>query len=82
MQARLRSLPQITAGAMATGHINFVPDNDGVNRRNLLVIDSGEALTPSLGLAAAMALLGESQFEVSDFELHVGERKVPVDQRP
>lgn len=58
-----------------------MPDNDGVNRRNLLVIDSGEALTPSLGLAAAMALLGESQFEVSDFELHVGERKVPVDQR-
>lgn len=73
------SLPSIQNSAAATGHINFFPDDDGVNRRSLLLItrNNGEQV-PALGLVGAMAALGVSDWVSYPFEIVLGERRIPV----
>jgi adenylate cyclase len=74
-----RSLPEIERGAIGIGHINQLPDDDGVIRRNPLLIEKDGKLIPSLGLAAAMQALGEKEFVAGDFDIAVGQRRIPVD---
>ena len=59
-------------------HINLIPEDDGVNRRNLLQISQDGKAVPSLGLMAAMLTLGEKQFSDSSFQVQLGERSIPV----
>jgi adenylate cyclase len=73
-----RSLPLLEQAAMGAGHINFLPDEDGVNRRNLLLLDDGERLLPSLGLRGAMVALGVEEVSATAFTVEVGGRSVPV----
>lgn len=75
-----RSLSELEQSAMATGHINFLPDEDGINRRNMLLIEEGGKLNPSLGLKGAMIALGESELSLGSFTIEVGKRSVPVDE--
>jgi len=72
------SLPQLERAAAGIGHINLIPEEDGVNRRNLLQIERDGQAVPSLGLMAAMLTLGEKQFSSESFRVRLGERSIPV----
>lgn len=74
-----RSIPEIERNAAGIGHINFLPESDGVNRRSMLVIQDAEGkFTPSLGLVGAMAALGEKKFTANPYDIAVGEHHIPV----
>ncbi|TAJ76243.1 MAG: adenylate/guanylate cyclase domain-containing protein [Gallionellaceae bacterium] len=74
-----RSIPEIERNAAGIGHINFLPESDGVNRRSMLVIQDAEGkFTPSLGLVGAMAALGEKEFTANPYDIAVGEHHIPV----
>ena len=72
------SLPEIESAARGIGHINLLPEDDGVNRRNMLLIDDNGKLIPSLGLMGAMAALGEKEFVAHSFDIELGKRHIPV----
>jgi adenylate cyclase len=73
------NIPVLRAAAAAEGHINFLPDEDGVNRRTRLLIPHGGRVVPSLGLQGAMAALGVQEAVQERFAVRVGERRVPTD---
>lgn len=73
-----RSIPMIEHAAAGIGHINMLPEDDGVNRRNLLVAEENGKPVPSLGLAAAMAALGEKDISVGPFAVKLGKHAIPV----
>lgn len=76
---RIRSIAEIERAAAGSGHINFLPDGDGVNRRSRLLIEQDGQFTPSLGLMGAMAALGEKTFEPGAFDIMLGaQRHIPV----
>ena len=75
---RIGSIPEIEGGASGIGHVNFLPEPDGVNRRSMLLIADGEKFTPSLGLMGAMAALGEQEFVPGAFDVTLGQRHIPV----
>ncbi len=76
---RIRSIAEIERAASGVGHINFLPDGDGVNRRSRLLIEQDGQFTPSLGLMGAMAALGEKTFEPDAFDIVLGsQRHIPV----
>ncbi len=72
------SLPELEHAAAGIGHINLIPEEDGVNRRNLLQIVSEGKSVPSLGLLAAMLAQGEKRFSTEAFQVRLGERAIPV----
>lgn len=73
------SIPEIEHAAAGIGHINFLPEDDGVNRRNKLVVEAEGKLVPSLGLMGAMAALGEKEFTTGLFDIGLGDNHIPVD---
>lgn len=73
------SLPEIENAAAGIAHINLLPEEDGVNRRNILFVEESGKLVPSLGLKGAMAALGENEFTPGSFEIKLGDRHIPVD---
>jgi adenylate cyclase len=73
-----RSIPLLEKAASGIAHINFLPENDGVNRRSMLLIEDGGQFIPALGLKGAMAALGEKEFVPGVFDITVGERHIPV----
>ena len=75
-----RSLPEIERGAIGIGHINQLPDDDGVIRRIPLLLEKDGKQIPSLGLMGAMLALGEQEFTPGNFDIELGERRVPVDE--
>ncbi|MDH4135085.1 MAG: CHASE2 domain-containing protein, partial [Gammaproteobacteria bacterium] len=75
---RTGSLPLLEQAAAGVAHINLIPEDDGVNRRNLLQVEQGGKRIPSLGLMAAMMALGEKQFETAPFQVRLGQRGIPV----
>jgi adenylate cyclase len=80
------SIPALTEAARHTAHINFLPDEDGVNRHNLLLAayhdpDTGEEkVYPSLGLMGAMEALGlgMDDLEPDEHSIHLGDIEIPV----
>lgn len=74
-----RTLPDIERAAAGVGHINLLPEDDGVNRRNRLLIETEGKPVPSLGLRGAMAALGEKEFVPGQFGIGLGDRNIPVD---
>lgn len=73
------SIPLITEAALGEGHINFHPDEDGVNRRSMVTISDRGKLYPSLALRGAMAALGTETIERRPFSVLVGGREIPTD---
>lgn len=73
-----RSISEIENAAYGVGHINFLPESDGVNRRSMLLIEEDGKFMPSLGLMGAMAALGVKEFIPGSFEVAVGERHIPA----
>ena len=60
----LATFPALAESARGLGHLNVIPDRDGVLRRVPLVIRHAGGLVPGLGLAAACEWLGVSQERV------------------
>ncbi len=75
---RIGSIPEIEGGASGIGHVNFLPEPDGVNRRSMLLIADGDKFMPSLGLKGAMAALGEKEFAPGAFDVTLGQRHIPA----
>lgn len=74
-----RNLPEIERGLAGVGLINMFPEDDGVMRRIPLLLEKDGKQMPSLGLVGAMLVLGESGFVSGDFDIALGERRIPVD---
>ncbi|KKL65970.1 hypothetical protein LCGC14_2149660, partial [marine sediment metagenome] len=82
------SIPELTEAAKNTAHINFQPDEDGVNRYNILLAshydeDTGEEYVfPSLGLMGAMEALGLTSEDLAPYEdgtsIYLGDMEIPV----
>lgn len=75
---RTQSISEIENAVSAVGHINFLPENDGVNRRSMLLIEASGDAIPSLGMRGAMAALGVKEWRVGASEVTLGERRIPV----
>jgi adenylate cyclase len=79
------SIPELQAAAAAAGHLNVLPDADGVVRRVPLVVRFGGRYYPSFDAQAARAWLGagELALDVADYGLsglQIGNRQVPLDE--
>jgi adenylate cyclase len=79
------SIPALQSAAAAAGHLNVLPDADGVVRRVPLVVRYGGRYYPSFDAQAARAWLGagELALEVADYglaALQIGGRQVPLDE--
>jgi adenylate cyclase len=72
------NLPQFERAAAGIGHINLIPEEDGVNRRNLLQLEKDGKPVPSFGLMGAMVTLGEKDFSSAPFQVRLGNRSIPV----
>src|SRR5688572_9178770 len=78
-----RPLPPLAAAAGDGGHINFLPDDDGLFRRVPLVVRVGDRAYPSLGLQLVRRYLSNvpATVELSPFEVRrlvLGTRLLPV----
>jgi adenylate cyclase len=79
IKGRTASLPQFERAAAGVAHINIVPEDDGVIRRNLLLVRPEEGrVVPSLGLRAAMIHLGVNEVGSGSFRVQIGQREIPV----
>ncbi len=80
------SIPELQAAAAAAGHLNVLPDTDGVVRRVPVVMRYGGRYYPSFDALAARAWLGVGEFalQVADYGiagLTIGKRQVPLDEQ-
>jgi adenylate cyclase len=80
VKSSTHTLPEIEQVAAGIGHINLVPEDDGVNRRNQLLIEADGKMVPSLGLLGAMAALGEKEFVPGSFDISLGTKHIPVEE--
>jgi adenylate cyclase len=74
------SLPAFTSAAMATAQINFLADEDGVNRYNKLFLEYGGQVYPSLGMMGAFISLMPETLDMQEGVVVFGDRRIPVDQ--
>ena len=75
-----QSLPEIERNSAGVGHINFLPEVDGVGRRSQLFVELKGEKIPALGLLGAMMALGEKSFDTGrQFKVMLGKREIPVD---
>ena len=74
--------PELAEASKFLGHINFLPDADGLCRRYrpLVRFDGSDGLYPSLALAVAATALGvaPSGIAVSPDHIQVGDRSLPL----
>ncbi|MDP2806408.1 MAG: adenylate/guanylate cyclase domain-containing protein, partial [Gallionellaceae bacterium] len=77
IRGRTGSIPEIENAVKGVAHINFFPENDGVNRRSKVLIENEGKFTPSLGVAGAMVALGKTQLTPEQF---VNELQIPVSE--
>jgi len=73
------SIAEIEKNAAGLGHINLVPDGDGVVRSSQLFFEVDGVKMPSLGLRAAMMASGENKFDAGLYEIKLGNQQIPVD---
>ncbi|MFN7443595.1 MAG: CHASE2 domain-containing protein [Curvibacter sp.] len=55
--SRLESLPVLGSAAAGVGHINLIPEEEGVSQRKLLLFERDGQTAPALGLKAPMVAL-------------------------
>jgi len=74
-------VPEIAAGAAATGHVTGEPDADGVFRRVALFCRFDGTAIPSLGLAAWLVHRAEpAPVTAAGGQLRMGDQVVPLDR--
>ncbi len=79
------NIPQLEKAALHTGHVNVLPDTDGVVRRAPLVLRYGGRYYPSFDVQVARAYLGSAKLalDVAEYGISgvsLGERQVPLDE--
>jgi adenylate cyclase len=82
LENALRPLPSYEASALAVGHANMMPDEDGIVRRLPLIIPNGDHYEPALSLSAVAKYLRRPQIIESlprDNLLSFAGRSVPLD---
>jgi adenylate cyclase len=78
----IRPLPYFEENALAVGHANMLPDEDGVIRRVPLIINAGGETEPGLSLTATAKFLRRPEVIESPIEnsqLKVAGRSIPLD---
>jgi len=78
----LRPLVYLEESAIALGHANVFPDEDGVVRRLPIVIQNGDDYEPALALAAVAKYLRRPEViesQVKDKVLPFAGRSIPID---
>ena len=80
------SIDELQKAAAYAGHLNVVPDADGVVRRVPLVVRYGGRYFPSFDVQAARAFLGTDDLAVgvADYgidSVSIGGRQVPLDEQ-
>lgn len=73
------TLARIEKNAVNIGHINLNHEDDGVIRRNQLLIEAEGKQVASLGMLGAMMALGEMKFEALPYRIQLGSIVIPVD---
>lgn len=74
-------LPDFAAGAMALGHLNLLPDRDGIIRSEPLFVDYGNRVFPSLGMQLALRYLGydlQDIVAVGDTRIRIRKISIPL----
>jgi adenylate cyclase len=79
------NIPELQASAAYAGHINVLPDADGVVRRIPLVIRHDGRYFPAFDVQAARAFLGTDELavHVADYGIEsvsIGGRHIPLDE--
>jgi adenylate cyclase len=78
----IRPLEPLEESALAVGHANLIPDEDGIVRRLPLLIPNGENYEPALALTAVAKYLRRPQIAetpVEDNRLSFAGRSIPLD---
>ncbi len=78
----IRPLEQFEESALATGHANMIPDDDGIVRRLPLLIPDDDDYEPALALTAVAKYLRRPQIiesPVTDNTLTLAGRNIPLD---
>jgi adenylate cyclase len=81
----LANIAELQASAAHTGHINVLPDIDGVIRRTPLVLRHDGRYFPAFDVQVARAFLGGPplSIELADYGIagvSIGERQIPLDE--
>jgi len=77
--------PLLQRAASASGHINLVPDRDGVARHEVLVLKHASQFIPSFSLRVAQRFLADRQdrFELIGGQgVGVGDREIAIETLP
>lgn len=67
--------------ALATGHINLFPDDDGVVRWTRLAIPFGQTVHFALALRGAAAALGDAPLALEPYAVKIANRSIPTDEQ-
>jgi adenylate cyclase len=78
------AIPVLASAAAGAGHINFLPDTDGLYRRLPLAVRVGDRLLPSFSIAVLRHYLGGADATVTVApdgvrEVRIGDHALPVD---
>jgi adenylate cyclase len=78
----LLPLPELAENAVALGHINMIPERDGVLRRLAMAVDYGGYVYPSLALWPVILFQGipKEKIVLERNGIRFGDRFVPTDQ--
>ncbi|MBU0728896.1 MAG: adenylate/guanylate cyclase domain-containing protein [Proteobacteria bacterium] len=74
-----KNIPILDRESSGSAHMNFQPDIDGINRRNMLVVTHEGKQVPSLGLKGAMAASDIKTITREDFAVVMGSTRIPLD---
>lgn len=77
----IENIPELTRAAKNIGHMNVVPDEDGVLRWTPLVISYKDKYYPSIALAGAKEAMGADEIKVKEYGVAVGGAELPTDGR-
>jgi len=78
----IRPLKPFEESALAVGHANMIPDDDGIVRRVPLIIPNGEHYEPALALTAITKYLRRPQIietTIKDNRFSLAGRSIPLD---
>jgi CHASE2 domain-containing sensor protein/tRNA A-37 threonylcarbamoyl transferase component Bud32 len=72
-------MPDFSEGALALGHINLLPDRDGIVRSEPLLVEYGDRVFPSLGLQLVLRYLGyDLQDIVAEDDIRLKIRRISI----
>ncbi|HSO18085.1 MAG TPA: CHASE2 domain-containing protein, partial [Desulfosarcina sp.] len=74
-------IPEVAAAADLLGNVTLAPDPDGIYRRAPFFSLVADGVLPGMALAAHAAAKPDETIRVDDTALHVGDRRIALDDR-